>query len=285
MRLVMTLLVRDEEDIIRQNIFYHLRMGVDYIIVTDNKSTDSTVDILKEFESQGVLYLINEDQDNYAQAKWVSRMANLAYERYGADWVINSDADEFWWPLSGNLSETLFRIPDYYDVVVVPEQDFVPLVAEKPILWYEKMVIRKKISKNALGRPSLPKVCHRGVANIEIAQGNHNIRWPKSLAVFPDRPIEILHFPIRSLAQFENKIIKGGSAYERNTYLPKNVGRTWRKLYKIWKRGKLGNYYQKQVWSDDQIKRGIDKGCLIQDTRLKDYLQANSMNYTTHPEQ
>jgi hypothetical protein len=40
MRLVMTLLVRDEIDIIRQNIEFHLRHGVDFVIGTDNGSTD-----------------------------------------------------------------------------------------------------------------------------------------------------------------------------------------------------------------------------------------------------
>jgi len=42
MQLIMTLLVRDEEDIIQENIEYHLARGIDFIIATDNLSVDST---------------------------------------------------------------------------------------------------------------------------------------------------------------------------------------------------------------------------------------------------
>ena len=38
MKLVMTLVVRDEVDIIRQNIDFHLARGVDYLIAVDNGS-------------------------------------------------------------------------------------------------------------------------------------------------------------------------------------------------------------------------------------------------------
>jgi hypothetical protein len=277
MRLIMTLLVRDEEDIVRQNILYHLRMGVDFVIATDNKSVDDTVDILREFESQRVLHLIREQQDNYAQGAWVSRMARMAKARFNADWVINGDADEFWWPISGNLSETLGRIPNDYDVVSAPRYNFVPRSAIGTVPWYESMVCRETNSTNTRGRPLPPKVCHRGIENIKIAQGNHHILWPRGLAVFPQPPIEVLHFPLRSYAQFENKIVKGGSAYERNTDLRTSVGRDWRRLYRRWKKGKLYTYYQQQIWPDIRLQRGIDNGSLVPDTRLQVFFQANGI--------
>jgi len=38
-RLVMTLLVRDEVDIVRANVDFHLEYGVDFVIVTDKGSS------------------------------------------------------------------------------------------------------------------------------------------------------------------------------------------------------------------------------------------------------
>ena len=270
MRLIMTLLVRDEEDIIQQNILFHLHMGVDFIIATDNNSKDGTLDILKDFKKQGVLHLIQEKQDNYAQSQWVSRMAHLAKAHYNADWVINNDADEFWWPASGNLSRTLKKIPNDYHVVSAPRYNFVLRSIKSSESWYSKMIFRETSSKNALGQPLPPKICHRGIENITVAQGNHSILWPDQLTAFPHSPIEILHFPIRSYAQFANKIVKGGAAYERNTDLPPRVGYTWRWLYQQWKDGHLLDYYQQEVWPDTRLKQGIDDGFVVLDTRLVD---------------
>lgn len=113
LKLVLTLLVRDEEDIIRENVLYHLDRGVDFVIVTDNLSVDRTADILREFVDQGVMAVIREDDDTYAQSRWVTRMARLAKTEHGADWVINSDADEFWWARSGNLKDAVQTVhPD-----------------------------------------------------------------------------------------------------------------------------------------------------------------------------
>lgn len=60
MKLIMTLLVRDEEDILAHNIEYHLGNGVDFVIATDNLSTDRTRDILEEFRRAGQLHYIYE---------------------------------------------------------------------------------------------------------------------------------------------------------------------------------------------------------------------------------
>ena len=81
MKLVMTLLVRDEEDIVRENLDFHLAQGVDQVIVTDNGSEDATVEILREYESQGALRLLLEPSDDYSQGRWVTRMARLAADR------------------------------------------------------------------------------------------------------------------------------------------------------------------------------------------------------------
>ncbi len=51
MKLVMTLLVRNEEEILEANLDYHLAQGVSFVIVTDHGSTDATPEILEGYEA------------------------------------------------------------------------------------------------------------------------------------------------------------------------------------------------------------------------------------------
>ncbi len=85
--LVMTLLVRDEADIVRQNIEFHLARGVDHIIATDNGSTDGTTQILDEYQRAGCLSLIHEPSNDFQQVAWVNRMVDAAKDKFGAAWI------------------------------------------------------------------------------------------------------------------------------------------------------------------------------------------------------
>jgi hypothetical protein len=111
-KLVMTILARNEADIIRQNLEFHLNKGVDFIIATDNGSTDGTREIFEEYAKKGVLHLIDENNQNHFQSKWVNRMGEIAYKKYKADIILHCDADEFWVPQSGNLKTEIWNSPE-----------------------------------------------------------------------------------------------------------------------------------------------------------------------------
>lgn len=267
----MTLLVRDEEDVLSENIEYHLSQGVDYIIATDNKSVDSTAQILKRYERMGVLKYIYEEEDDYSQYKWVTRMARMAKDEYAADWVINNDADEFWWPTEGNLRGVFKQVLNEYDVLKVSRSDFV-LVATDGRPFYKRMVYRERCSLNAIGKPLPPKVAHRGCSGVEVAQGNHSVSgMPKGKVA--EGGVTIFHFPIRSYQQIVNKIVKGGEAYEKNKDLSERIGITWRNLYKEYKENNnLLRYHGRQLNSPWLVRDKLKSGSLILDRRLSDYM-------------
>src|SRR5437867_3697318 len=121
----MTLLVRDEEDILDAQITFHRAAGVDYFIATDHSSRDRTQEILEKYVAQGVLEVQYEGDPVKRQSEWVTRMARLASE-LEADWVINSDADEFWWPSGGDLKYVLARVPERYGIARTFVRPFLP---------------------------------------------------------------------------------------------------------------------------------------------------------------
>ena len=126
MTLVMTLLARDEADVIESWLAYHLNAGADFVIATDNRSEDGTTEILERYVREGHVHLIREAGEDMRQDEWVTRMARMAATDFGADWVINSDADEFWWPRGTSLSGLLEAIPPRYGTVSAFLRTFTP---------------------------------------------------------------------------------------------------------------------------------------------------------------
>jgi len=271
-KIVMTLLVRDEQDILRANIEFHRAMGVDFFIVTDNKSVDSTTEILKDYERQGLLHYIYEGTDDYNQTEWVTRMARLAATDFGATWVINNDADEFWWPLNhADLRAELAAVPKDVMIIEAGRYNFVPVEGSAES-FSTAMIYREKISLNQAGKPLPPKVAHRAHPGVTVAQGNHGV-WGFNPATTAADRIEIQHFPLRSYAQFENKIVKGGQAYERNKEMGDTAGSAWKRLFDEYKKGNLMTHYQQEEYSAERITEALQSGELVHEDRLPTLLK------------
>ncbi|MEA2683052.1 MAG: hypothetical protein QOK05_1380 [Chloroflexota bacterium] len=262
----MTLLVRNEEDIIEDNLRFHLDRGVDFFIVTDNASTDGTSKILSRWVEAGLAEVIVEHEDNYAQDVWVTRMARRAAQGLGADWVINSDADEFWWPLKGSIKDAFAAIPARFTSVQVPRVNYRPSSAAGP--WHQRMIVRDVNSVNATGRPLPAKVCHRGAATVDVAPGNHAVGGLDGLPWEGASPMIILHFPLRDFERFEQKITQGTEAVERNPAFTAEFFDAWRHLYELARSGKLRDYWDSQLLDDAAASDGVRAGRLVVDTRV-----------------
>ena len=156
MKLVQTLVVRDEADIVDDQIRYHLNAGVDFVIATDHQSVDGTTEILESYAREGVLRRISVTDAIMRDGPWRTQMARLAATQYDADWVINTDADEFWMPRDGTLRETFASVAPEYGIVFALSRHFVPRPDDEP--WFaDRMTVRVSphVALNDPARPSL----------------------------------------------------------------------------------------------------------------------------------
>jgi hypothetical protein len=274
MKLVVTVLARDEADVIGDQVAFHLGAGADFVIATDNNSRDGTTEILERYQREGVLHLIREPAEGLRQGEWVTRMARLAATDFGADWVINTDADEFWWPRGGSLKELLAAVPRRYGVVHAFWRSFVPRPDDDGS-FAERMTAR--LSQHApindptsFYRPVI-KVAHRADPSVVVARGNHALLDSRFLALTTWHPLEVLHFPLRSRAQWLRKVELQGEAFTQHI---ERAGTGYHlKGYDALRAGRIDEQYESLVVDDVALERGLDAGTMVADTRLRDALR------------
>ena len=258
-------------------IQFHFGQGVDLIIATDNGSQDSSRKILERYARSGRLILLDEPEHTHDQAVWVTRMAQLASEK-GADWIIHSDADEFWWPQQGNIKTTLMQSPASVEAWEVNRTNFLPPAEkqrQKGKPFHQRQLLREKNSTNSRGRSLPPKICHRAAPDLTITDGNHAVmRQGRPIKAKRHPGLEILHFPHRSYSQLERKIRQGAVALENNSRIDAKTGNTWRSLYKEQLlTGKLRKYYADLRPNRDTIRQRLETGELIKDQRLRTFFR------------
>jgi hypothetical protein len=270
-KLVMTLLVRNEGDIVDAQIAFHLHAGVDYVIATDNRSEDGTSETLERYQQAGVLHLLREDGDDARQQEWVTRMARMAATDFGADWVINSDADEFWWPRGGSLKDVLSLVPDRFGVVRGCWRHFLPR-PDGDTHFAEHMTVRLRVPAHPGDKSTIyhahQKVAHRADPDVEIERGNHNAFGPGLEPLRAWHPIEVLHFSYRSVAQLATKARTGWLRSPVSDQTEHQI-----RLGEAFGEGRLDAFYAAQAVSDAQLERGLAAGTLAVDTRLRDALR------------
>ncbi len=263
MKLAMTLLVRDEADIVAANIRHHLSSGIDFVVATDNGSTDGTVEILEEFERDGVLHLRHDRDDTFDQARLTTEMAEIARTQ-GADWILSNDADEFW---CGPLREAIAATPA--NLLFCRRAN---RIAARDDAWsfaaarYLATAPRPDAPAELL-RPIQPKVLVRASDLIRLTQGCHNAEMRDARPALA-RELLIRHFPIRGRDHFIRKATAGGGAYARNRNLDPRLGGHWRAWHAEILAGRAEAAYASVVPSRAEIAAAAAEGTMIEDDRL-----------------
>jgi len=287
-RLIMTILVKDEVDIIEVNIRTHASLGVDGFVVMDNGSTDGTREVLSKLQKEYQIVIIDQKGD-YNQAKWMRELAYRAKNRLQADWVINNDADEFWIPKNGlNLKENLaFKgsvlSVHRYNMLLEKEKEWFnsSYHVENPIFYSKSTQLSNKNLSIILAKIA-PKTVVNPHGLIYLRGGNH-----KALHIANIRDylrsgydkikrfehIEVFHYPIRSYAQFEKSIKNRKRLLEKNKKI--SMGPHYKRWVKLYNEDKLYSEFEHSILFTQKDIETLLKYNIIKSNSVKSKLFNN----------
>jgi hypothetical protein len=237
--LVVTMMVRNEEDILEECLQHHREQGVEHFIVTENASIDNTRKILA---SQTDVTIIDEPSHTYEQGKWHSRMAEVAF-KMGAKWIVPTDADEFWYGLPN-----LLLVPEKYGIVLSDRlYEHPPTDAIAKPFRRSQMPYFDKSPRN-FGLWGQGRFCFRPFPGAVVGMGVHCIENYK------ENNIEICmlaslwqhHYPIRGYEHYEQKVKITVDALEAGNH-HKGFGEHMRIEFQLLKLGLLREEYERRV--------------------------------------
>ncbi|MDX2263502.1 MAG: DegT/DnrJ/EryC1/StrS family aminotransferase [Hyphomicrobiales bacterium] len=253
--------VYDEAELIRDNIRHLREIGADHIIVTDNGSTDGTLDILSELEAEGEMTVIRQSLQLGGTFDYLNAAAIHARDVLKAEWVLFGDADEFWVPRGGDI-KALARaggpviLADRFNGCITgrkPDFSATP-VRDWPLLVPIAPIFMDTIDEN----PDLPWIWGydgpKAMARLSVIEkvlmGGHGVSAAEGLKTTSNRSrdVVILHLPFTTYERFRRKVENIKTVFRH--FGEKFTGPLawhWRRWIEVSERGELEAEFARQI--------------------------------------
>ena len=221
MRFVVTVMVRDEVDIIAAMVEHHVAQGADLIIATDNGSVDGTTEILQRYADLGVLELHHDPvfrkQQDAVVTGWHGGPTRSTAPTGSSMPMPTSSGSRSTEP---DAAIGARGDPDVARRVHGPGHE--PRraagdagIRRRPLLWRDRRTPEQLQAVGIFAQPTDDAV-HRGDPDVKVAQGNHFVSLKSTGQPDPALALEVLHLPWRSWLQYERRVVNTGRSYEAN---------------------------------------------------------------------
>ena len=246
----LVMMLKNEADIIYDNLAWHFEVGFRRMLLLENGSTDSSAAEIARFiarhEPRGCRVCVVQDREvGYYQARKTNAAAAYAAGFFAADWIFALDADEFLElgarPLRETLAQAVARAEDAFGVSHTAEQFALGVkfswkshfCTERDDMseWHptRRLTYRRQELENQ-------KTACLWRSDFAFSQGNHHVRsHGRAVPTIDLTPegVSLRHYSIRSFEHFERKVRAGGRAYRAATGLDPNWGGHWRRWYDL----------------------------------------------------
>jgi len=284
MRLGMSLIVRDECDIVAHNILFHARHGVDTFAILDNGSLDGTFELLESLRQSYEIALFR-DVDGFRKEERSMFLADHLRHGLGVSHLISNDADEFWVPRSDSLKSL---VAAHSPVKYVPRYNFIVQRKEVERLDYEFfdstfLVIRPPAFQPPSPDPNTPLVVPMALRAVpgkvfcaieglrRIFKGNHSVMHDAG-AVAETTEAVVLHYPVRSYEQFARKIRN-----HAENLVGISGAESWhlRRWHAIQRAGRLRAEYDTLVFGETAVQALLAAGTIREEKILAEFFRTH----------
>jgi hypothetical protein len=279
--------------VIETFLAHYRKLGIDRVMVMDFDSTDGTVEALTSAEWQGFVERV--PYPGIAGLDSSNIFLSRAKRKYDAGtWCLFCDPDELLITSSMTVNEAqLLRVLEASDLVTIPRFNVTgPLSIARAdrsrlsalgdlTLRIDRRCIRDiavDITRSTLDPPwiftAIPgKVLVRLDATASIGDGDHTAVVSSNAAALAPEGMYLLHYPLRSFGEFQEKIRLATIDFAANADLPPHYGWQIRRWLELSKSGRLYDEYLQQFIRDEDLDRMVGDGTLALDQTVRIFNQ------------